>query len=115
VKLVAILAAGAIACSASAAANPWQPSMAAAVGYASHRHGVMALAVRTPTGHWGWHATRIFRSASVGSGWVDHRVALLTRGDERLSVAILTQSDGSHAYEKQTLRGIAVRLLRGLG
>jgi hypothetical protein len=32
-----------------------------------------------------------------------------------VSVAILTASDGTHAYGAQTLRGIAARLLRGLG
>jgi hypothetical protein len=248
VRLVALAAAAAIASSASAAAKPWQPSLAAAVSYASHRHGAIAFAVRTPTGHWGWHATRVFPSASVlkalllvayldlpavrarpltpsdralltpmirrsdnaaagrvlgivgpnrlrglahragmrrftavtgiwgfsridaadqaryfrridsllaprhcahamkllntimpaqrwgiarvrppgwrlyfkggwgsGTGWVDHQVALLTRGNERVSVAILTESDGSHVYGEETLRGIAVRLLRGLG
>ena len=50
-----------------------------------------------------------------GTGWVDHQVALLTRGDERVSVAILTYHDGTHAYGLATLRGIAERLLRGLG
>jgi hypothetical protein len=248
VRLVALLAALAVGSSASAAARPWQPSLAAAVSYASHRHGEIAFAVRTPTRHWGWHATRIFPSASVlkamllvayldlpsvsarglgpndrallapmirrsdnaaagrvlgivgpdrlrglarragmrrftpvtgvwglsridaadqaryllridslvaprhrayalrllntitpvqrwgiarvrppgwrlyfkggwgsGTGWVDHQVALLTRGDERVSVAILTHLDGSHAYGEETLRGIAARLLRGLG
>ena len=49
-----------------------------------------------------------------GTGLVDHQVALLTRGGERVSVAILTYADGSHAYGKRTLRGIARRLLRGL-
>jgi hypothetical protein len=49
-----------------------------------------------------------------GTGWVDHQVALLTRGDERVSVAILTHLDGSHAYGEETLRGIALRLLGGL-
>ena len=34
-------------------------------------------------------------------------MALLTRGDERVSVAILTHLDGSHAYGEETLRGIA--------
>jgi hypothetical protein len=188
VKLVAILAAGAIACGASAAANPWQPSMAAAVSYASHRHGVIAFAVPradrdrrarpapraraprrdallhtrdrplglsridaadqaryflwidslvasrhrayamkllntiTPAQRWGVARVRppgwrLYFKAGWGSGtgWVDHQVALLTGGDERVSVAILTQSDGSHAYGKQTLRGIAMRLLRSLG
>jgi hypothetical protein len=248
VKLVAVLAALAVALSASASPRPWQPSMAAAVSYASHRHGAIAFAVRTPTRHWGWHATRSFPSASVlkamllvayldlpsvrarglgpndrallapmirrsdnaaagrvlglvgpsrlralahragmqrftpvtgiwglsridaadqaryflridslvaarhrayamrllntitpaqrwgiarvrppgwrlyfkggwgsGTGWVDHQVALLTHGDERVSVAILTFEDGSHPYGKETLRGLAARLLRGLG
>ena len=35
------------------------------MSYASQRHGVIAFAVRTPTRHWGWHATRVFPSASV--------------------------------------------------
>jgi hypothetical protein len=39
---------------------------------------------------------------------------LLTRGEDRVSVAILTYLDGSHPYGKQTLRGTAERLLRGL-
>jgi hypothetical protein len=248
VKLVALLAALAVASSASAAGQQWQPSVRAAASYASQRHGVIAFAVQTPTRQWGWHATRVFPSASVlkamllvayldlpsvrgralgpqdralltpmirrsdnaaagrvlgivraarlralahragmrrftpvtgiwglshidaadqaryllridsllaprhrayamtllntitpaqrwgiapirphgwrlyfkggwgsGTGWVDHQVALLTRGDERVSVAILTHLDGSHAYGKETLRGIAARLLRGLG
>jgi hypothetical protein len=49
-----------------------------------------------------------------GSGAVDHQVALLRRGRRRVSVAILTTSSPSHAYGKQTLRGVAARLLRGL-
>jgi hypothetical protein len=49
-----------------------------------------------------------------GTGFVDHEVALLTRGDERIAVAIMTRSNGSHAYGKETLRGIAKRTLRGL-
>jgi hypothetical protein len=225
----------------------WQPDVAAAISYASHRRGHIAFAVRTSSGHWGWHATQTFPSASVlkamllvayldlpsvrsrglgpadrellapmiqrsdnaaagrvlgivgpgrlhalarragmrrftpvtgiwglsridaadqtrfflhvdelvaprhsayamhllntitpaqrwgiarvkpygwrlyfkggwgsGTGWVDHQVALLTNGDERVSVAILTYLDGSHAYGKETLRGIAARLLSRL-
>jgi hypothetical protein len=49
-----------------------------------------------------------------GTGAVDHQVALLTRGDERLAVAVLTQANGSHAAGKQTLEGVFRRLLRGL-
>jgi hypothetical protein len=41
-------------------------------------------------------------------------VALLRRGGRRIAVAILTTSSPSHAYAKQTLRGVAARLLRGL-
>jgi beta-lactamase family protein len=246
-KLAALAAALAVASSASAAARPWQPSMGAAVAYASHRHGEIAFAVRTPTRSWSWHGAEIFPSASVlkamllvayldlpsvraralepadrallapmirrsdnaaagrvlgivgagrlrvlahragmrrftpvtgiwglsridavdqaryflridsllaprhrayamrllntitpaqrwglarvrpagwrlyfkggwgsGTGWVDHQVALLTRGNERVSVAILTHLDGSHPYGEETLRGIALRLLKGL-
>lgn len=46
-----------------------------------------------------------------GSGAVDHQTALLTRGEERLALAITTTSSGSHAIGKATLRGIAWRLL----
>jgi beta-lactamase class A len=49
-----------------------------------------------------------------GSGAVDHQVALLRRGTNRVSVAILTTSSPSHAYGKATLKGVAARLLRGL-
>jgi hypothetical protein len=235
------------ALAAGSAADPWRPSLGAAIRYASHRQGVIAFAVRTPTRSWGWHAADTFPSASVlkamllvayldlpsvrrrplrpadrallrpmirrsdnaaagevlgivgsarlrrlarhagmrrftpvtgvwglsridaadqarfllridtltprrhrayallllrtitpsqrwgiarvrpagwrlyfkggwgsGTGWVDHQVALLTRGDERVSVAILTHLDGSHAYGEETLRGLALRLLSGL-
>jgi hypothetical protein len=50
-----------------------------------------------------------------GTGWADHQVALLRRGRRRLAVAILITSSPSHAYGKETLRGVARRLLRGLG
>jgi hypothetical protein len=49
-----------------------------------------------------------------GTGLLDHQVALLTRGCARVSVAVLTMYDGSHAYGKATLKGIFLRLLRGL-
>jgi hypothetical protein len=242
-----VLAAFVLATPAAAQAPAWQPDVAAAVAYASHRHGTIAFAVRTESASWGWRATRTFPSASVlkamllvayldlpsvrarslgprdrallapmirrsdnaaagrvlglvgpgrlralarragmrrftpvtgiwglsridaadqaryllhidsfsalrhrayamdllstiapvqrwgiararppgwrlyfkggwgsGTGWVDHQVALLTHGDERVSVAILTYLDGSHPYGKETLRGVAQRLLEGL-
>jgi hypothetical protein len=49
-----------------------------------------------------------------GTGLVDHQVALLQRGRERVSVAILTTVNGTHRNGKATLRGVARRLLRGL-
>ncbi len=49
-----------------------------------------------------------------GTGWVDHQTALLTRGDQRVSLSILTFEDGSHVYGTRTLQGIAARLLSGL-
>ena len=49
-----------------------------------------------------------------GSGAVDHQVALLRRGEHRVAVAVMTTSNGSHSYGKETLRGVFKRLLRGL-
>lgn len=49
-----------------------------------------------------------------GSGVVTHQVALLKRGDRRVSLAILTTANPSHPYGTETIRGIAKRLLRGL-
>jgi beta-lactamase class A len=48
-----------------------------------------------------------------GTGLLDHQVALLVRGCARVSIAVLTMYDGSHAYGKATLKGIFERLLRG--
>ena len=48
------------------------------------------------------------------TGLLDHQVALLVRGCARVSLAVLTMYDGSHAYGKATLRGLFARLLRGL-
>lgn len=49
-----------------------------------------------------------------GTGLVDHQVALLKHGRRRIALAIFTQFNPDHAYGKQTLRGVAARLLRGL-
>jgi protein MpaA len=48
-----------------------------------------------------------------GTGLLDHQVALLVRGCARVSIAVLTMYDGSHAYGKATLKAIFARLLRG--
>jgi Beta-lactamase enzyme family len=87
-----------------------------------HRaYAMRLLRTITPAQRWGIARVRpagwrlYFKGGwGSGTGWVDHQVALLTRGDERVSVAVLTHLDGSHAYGKETLRGIAARLLRGL-
>ena len=50
-----------------------------------------------------------------GTGAVDHQVALLRRGRRRIALAILTSGSPDHAYGKQTLQGVARKLLRGLG
>jgi hypothetical protein len=50
-----------------------------------------------------------------GTGAVDHQVGLLRRGEHRVAIAILTTGSPSHAYGKATLRGVARRLMRGLG
>jgi beta-lactamase class A len=50
----------------------------------------------------------------TGTGRVTHQVAFLESGDERISVAILTEFSPSHRYGTRTVRGVAVRLLQGL-
>ena len=61
----------------------------------------------------GW--TKFFKGGwGSGTGRVDHQVVLLVKGEERVSVAVLTVADGSHAAGQETLRGIFARLLRGL-
>lgn len=50
-----------------------------------------------------------------GTGAVDHQVGLLTRGEHRVAIAILTVANPSHEYGKATLEGVFRRLTRGLG
>jgi len=50
-----------------------------------------------------------------GPGRVHHQVALLQRGQRRVAVAILTTGQRTHRYATATSRGVARRLLRGLG
>ncbi len=67
--------------------------------------------------HPGWHL--YFKGGwgiADGShgGVVDHQIALLRRGRWRIGLAILTEGNPSVEYGNQTLRGVAVRVLRGL-
>jgi hypothetical protein len=50
-----------------------------------------------------------------GTGRVTHQVAFLEAGERRIAVAIFTENSPSHAYGTETVRGVAARLLRGLG
>ena len=87
-----------------------------------HRDRALALlAAIVPSQRWGvgrvqpdgWRL--YFKGGwGSGSGAVDHQVALLRRGEHRVSVAVMTTSNGSHSYGKETLRGVFRRLLRGL-
>jgi beta-lactamase family protein len=47
-----------------------------------------------------------------GGGQLIHQAALLERGPRRLAIAVLTDRDPSEAYGRETIRGIAQRLLR---
>jgi beta-lactamase class A len=51
----------------------------------------------------------------TGTGRVTHQVAFLESGERRIAVAIFTEDSPSHGYGTDTVRGVAVRLLRGLG
>lgn len=53
--------------------------------------------------------------ADDGAGTVSHQVAFLERGHCRLGLAILTEHNPSTAYGSETLRGVATRLLHGIG
>jgi hypothetical protein len=86
------------------------------------RYAMRLLSGIVPSQRWGIGRVRprgwalYFKGGwGSGTGWVDHQVALLRRGARRLSVAILVTSSPSHAYGKETVRGIAARLLHGLG
>jgi Beta-lactamase enzyme family len=82
--------------------------------------GMHLLASVTPSQRWGigevtprgWVA--YFKGGwGSGTGLIDHQVVLLKRRCARVSLAVLTMNDGSHAYGKETLRGVFARLLRG--
>jgi Beta-lactamase enzyme family len=85
------------------------------------RYALHLLGAIVPSQRWGIARVRprgwalYFKGGwGSGTGWADHQVALLRRGRRRVAVAILITSSPSHAYGKETLRGISARLLRGL-
>jgi hypothetical protein len=66
---------------------------------------------RVPHGLWSLYFKGGWGS---GTGLVDHQVALYRAGGERVSLALFTRFDPDHEYGKETLRGLAARLLHGL-
>jgi len=79
------------------------------------------LARIVPSQRWGIGRVRLrgwrlyFKGGwGSGTGAVDHQVAFLESGRRRIALAIFTTGNPSHSYGKQTLRGVAARLLRGL-
>jgi beta-lactamase class A len=85
-------------------------------GYAMH-----LLASIVPSQRWGIgqvapRGWKLYFKGGWGSGTglIDNQVVLLRRGCARISIAVLSMQDGSHAYGKQTLKGLFARLLRGL-
>ena len=83
-----------------------------------HRaYGLRLLRTVVPAQRWGIGRVELpdwrvyFKGGwGSGSGAVDHQVALLVRGDERLAIAVLTAGNGTHAAGKETLEGIFRRL-----
>jgi hypothetical protein len=87
-----------------------------------HRaYAMRLLASIVPSQRWGVgevapHGWTLYFKGGWGSGTglIDNQVALLRRGCTRVSIAVLTMHDGSHAYGKLTLRAIFRLLLSGL-
>ena len=88
-----------------------------------HRaYGMRLLETIVPSQRWGIGRVSLpagwrlyFKGGwGTGTGAFDHQIALLTRGEQRISVAILTTWQGSHAYGNETLSAVAARLLRRL-
>jgi hypothetical protein len=85
------------------------------------RYAMRLLATVVPSQRWGvgrvphggWNL--YFKGGwGSGTGLVDHQVALYRAGGERFSLALFTRFDPSHEYGKETLRGLAARLLHGV-
>jgi len=90
---------------------------------ALHRATAMhLLASITPSQRWGIGELELpgwqlyFKGGwGAGTGEVEHQVALLRHGPTRLAVAVLITQSPSHAYAKETLRGVFAALLRHVG
>jgi len=86
---------------------------------ARHRaYGLKLLRTVVPSQRWGIGRVELpdwrvyFKGGwGRGTGAVDHQVALLVRGEERVAIAVLTADNGSHAAGKETLEGVFRRLL----
>ncbi len=85
------------------------------------RYAMRLLATVVPSQRWGvggvphGHWKLYFKGGwGSGTGLVDHQVALYRAGGERFSLALFTRFDPNHEYGKETLRGLATRLLRGV-
>jgi hypothetical protein len=50
----------------------------------------------------------------LGGSWLENQSALLERDKRRVAIAVLTDSNPSSAYGRETERGVARRVLRGL-
>jgi Beta-lactamase enzyme family len=85
----------------------------------SHRaYGMRLLQTVVPAQRWGiadvvpagW--TAAFKGGwTDGPGLSEHQVALLTRGDERVAIAVMSTGQPDHAYARRGLRGLFARLL----
>jgi hypothetical protein len=61
----------------------------------------------------GWHIHFKGGWAPEAAGWKINQVALITNGDRRLSLAVLTRGNPSAGYGHATIKGVAERLLHG--
>jgi len=66
-----------------------------------------------PTVPQGWHIHFKGGWAQESASWKINQVALLTNGDRRLSLAVLTRGNPSAGYGHATIKGVAERLLHG--
>jgi beta-lactamase class A len=89
---------------------------------ARHRaYGIRVLSTVVARQRWGVaEAVPAGWSVAFKGGWTDHaglsehQVALLTRGAERVAVAVTSTGQPDHAYARRGLRGVFLRLLGGL-